>query len=241
MNLNSLPSDVPVLELSTGDMFVYLRQKYRKLYAAVEGNHQAVVLSGKSTIGHGFDHALMVAQYAAMFSESGREAEMAWVAALMHNTDRHHEPTVASQVIDGYVSLVVSEFTPDEVLVIRNAVANHSKKNDAGDSMVLRALKDGDRTANCGPVNLFRCALHNHDKPAFLLEELSVEGPSTGSTFKAPRSCFDALFFNEEWRLWLRMPKAIKMAQKHFDYLRQHQLAILEQLREVGLYPWIKA
>jgi hypothetical protein len=224
--------------LSPRDILVRNREKFRLLYEKVQANHEKVVAAGRSTIGHGFDHALMVAQYGVLVSETDRNADMAWVAGLMHNTDRHYEPEQVGTVVRHYLRIIASEFSDAELAIISDAVLCHSKRNEDSDSDVLKALMDADRLANCGPVNLFRCALHNHHLPAFVLETVALDGPAPTATFKKPGSCFDALYFNEEWRSYFRMPKAIALAGKHLDYLRQHQEDIIAQLEEAGLHPW---
>ena len=222
------------------ELFQSNKTRYQSVIAMIVQLNEIVRQCGRTLIGHDIDHDLMVGQIAALVSESVRDQEMAFVAGLLHSRDRHHGKH-APGIIDGMMQLptISRNFRGSELALIREAIKRDSEfKNNPEDSAVLKALKDGDKLANCGPVNLFRCALHNFDKPAFILEDMSTERPSPGSTFKNPQSCFDALFFNEEWRSKLQMPKAIKMGQKWFDYLQQHQRDIVAQLTEVGLLPW---
>jgi len=216
------------------EIFVNNRAKFAALYKRIEKIHSQT----KNTRGHGFDHDLLVAQYAAIIAENERVGEMAWVAGLMHSLDRHFLPDEAEMILEECIGLVSNQFTVCEPGEIRLAVHDHSKKNDPADGPVTVALKDADRLANIGPINLIRGGQHRPDIPACILESLGSRHPD--STFNNIKCCYDATFYNLEWEPMLRLPKAKEIGKKYFDYIREFQIRFAEQFREAGLHPWPK-
>jgi len=220
--------------MNNQEIFVIKRAKFVALYNRIEKIHSQT----KDTRGHGFDHDLMVAQYATIISEDERVGEMAWVAGLMHSLDRHFPHDETEIILEECINLVSSQFTVCEIEEIRMAVHNHSKKNDPTDGPVTVALKDADRLANIGAINLIRNGQHHPDIPACIPESLGGLHPD--STFKKPMNCYDATFHNLEWEAMIRLPRAREITKKYFDFIRKFQTLVVEQFREVGLYPFPK-
>src|SRR3990172_3226862 len=223
-----------VEQMDNKEIFVNNRAKFAALYKRIEKIHSQT----KNTRGHGFDHDLLVAQYAAIIAENERVGEMAWVAGLMHSLDRHFLPDEAEMILEECIGLVSNQFTVCELGEIRLAVHDHSKKNDPADGPVTVALKDADRLANIGPINLIRGGQHRPDIPACILESLGSRHPD--STFNNIKCCYDATFYNLEWEPMLRLPKAKEIGKKYFDYIREFQIRFAEQFREAGLHTWPK-
>lgn len=219
-------------------IFVRNRAKFREFYSKIEKIHAGIIAQGKSTQGHGFDHDLIVAQYGFLISEDERVGEMAWVAGLAHSLDRHFPQDEAEIIFEECISLISGQFTIGELGRIRVAVRDHSKKNNLSDGPVTVALKDADRLANIGAINLIRGGQHRPNIPACIPESLGGLNPD--STFKNVKCCYDATFYNLEWEKMLRLPKAKEVAKKYFEFIREFQNLVVEQFREAGLYPWPK-
>ena len=218
-------------------LFQAMRAKYRALYDAVKKTHEDILAAGKTTVGHGWDHDLRVAQTGALIAESPRVGEMAWCVGLMHSTDRHYGERT-EEVLHGYFALLPkNEFVVGESVMMWNALIEHSKKNSDADNPVTVALKDADRLANLGIMNLFRCGQHHPDIPACIPEYLGRVHPN--STFKKPMSCYDAVHVaNMPWEAMLRLPKAKEMGRKEFDFYRKILQRCTDEMEEVGLYPF---
>lgn len=217
-------------------LFLTLRDKYRNLYDAVQKTHEDILTAGKSVMGHGWDHDLRVAQTGALIAETSRVGEMAWVGGLMHSTDRHFGERTA-EILDGYFTLLPKgEFSDREFSWIQEAVYQHSKKNSEADNPVTITLKDADRLANLGALNLIRGGQHRPNIPTCIPAYLGRKHPQ--STFRDPMSCYDALWGNLEWEGMLRLPKAKEMGKKFFDYYRDFMQRCVEEMAEVGLFPF---
>ncbi|MFZ2621000.1 MAG: HD domain-containing protein [Minisyncoccia bacterium] len=216
--------------------FVVMRAKYKALYDAVKKTHEDIVASGKTTMGHGWDHDLRVAQTSALIAETPRVGEMTWVVGLMHSTDRHFG-SETSEVLDRYFGLLpVGEFRNDELMFMREALMEHSMRNSDADNPVTVTLKDADRLSNMGALNLIRGGQHRPNIPACIPKYLGRKHPQT--TFRNIQSCYDAIWFNLEWEDMLRLPKAKEMGKPYFDYYRDFMSRCVEEMQSVGLYPF---
>jgi len=207
-----------------------LIEKYRSfIHLACEMHKHALGVQG-----HGLDHDLMVAGYCLLITEDQRTGELAWLAAFMHSIDRNcKNPVNAFNIM---IHILEEEDMADyELKMIIDAAKNHFKPNSATDSAVLVTLKDADRLANIGPLNLIRCGQHRKDLPAITLGVFDLHPQST---FKSPKSALDCIFYNLEWEDMLRLPKAKKLAKKYFDYYRKFLELNRIQFAEVGLDIW---
>ena len=218
-------------------IFVAMRTKYRPLYEAVKKTHEGILAAGKTTMGHGWDHDLRVAQTDILIAEDPRVGEMGWCVGVMHSADRHYGEQT-EEVLRGYFALLPKgEFAVEEHVMMWNALIEHSKKNSDADNPVTVALKDADRLANLGALNLIRCGQHHPDIPACIPEYLGRVHPE--STFRNLKSCYDAIsVVNLEWEAMLRLPKAKEMGKPYFDYYRDFVKRCAQEMEEVGLYPF---
>ncbi len=218
-------------------VFDTMRKKFARLYNKVKQNHEDLLLSGQGNRGHGFDHDLMVAQYAAIIADDLQVAEMAWVAAMMHSADRGYEPHITAVIIEEYLSLLPKGgFSSSDLILIREAVVGHSEMNSDLDNPVTIVLKDADRLANIGAINLIRGGQHRPNIPACIPETVGHLHPE--SSFKRPMSCYDTTFYILEWEKMLRTPKAKELGKQYFDFVRRFQVLVVHQQAEVGLWPW---
>lgn len=219
------------------EIFTYMVEKYHGLYLEVKKTHDNIATLRKSNHGHGLDHDLTVAQYSAIITEDERVGEMAWVAGLMHSADKHFSGEKERLLIDQYFSLLPKgEFDNEELKMMREAIAEHSKLNSPLDNPVTIVLKDADRLANLGAINFIRCGQQRPDIPACLLEFMDRLHPQ--ATFREPMSCYDMTFYNLEWEEMLRMPIAMALGRKYFYFIRNFQQMAREQVEYLGLYPW---
>ena len=216
------------------DKFLLMVETYRPLFNETVRFYKKMENEGTSTHGHGLDHDLMVANYSLIITESGRDGALAWVAAMLHSIDRHCGDRMTEEVNRRF-DPVRHLFDSEEIMAIMEAVENHSKRNDPHDGPVTVIIKDADRLANVGALNLIRGGQHRPNIPACRLETIGRLHPK--STFKEPMSCYDATFFNTEWWDMLRLPKARLIGEPHFEYTRQFRDMVESQFAEVGLDP----
>ncbi|MFA6554299.1 MAG: HD domain-containing protein [Candidatus Paceibacterota bacterium] len=226
------------MKKTASDIFAQFRAKFHNLYNFVKTVHEGIIASGKSTHGHGLDHDLTVAQYGAKIAPNKRVGELAWVAGLLHSLDRHFSADETRRYVEEGLSMVAQHFTAVEIQEIRTAVEEHSKMNQDTDGIVTMVIKDADRLANLGAINLIRGGQHRPCIPAYIPETLGQLHPL--STFSRPMSCFDATFYNLEWREMLRLPMAKELGEKYFQFIKDWQALVVSQATEVGLYPWPK-
>ena len=136
-------------------VLIQMCEKYRKLVNEVQYIHRLVAFDGH----HGLDHDLMVAQYGYLIAGDARTSELAWVAGLMHSIDRLISLISKQDVqtfLDGFINCLPDSISSEEIELIVEALGEHSKLNDPDDNPVTVALKDADRLANLGFLNLIR-------------------------------------------------------------------------------------
>lgn len=214
-----------------------LAKKYQPLFNETSRFYRELRAGNQPTTGHDWDHDLFVAQYCILITPATRTGELAWIAALLHSIDRHN-PTRATEVTKSRLALIEDTLAPGECETILDAALKHNRLNDASDSDVLITLKDADRLANVGSMNLFRGGQHRPNIPACILGSMGTLNPA--STFQRPTSCYDALYYNLEWELMLRLPKAQELGRPYFDFFRQFQALALHQQKQVGLHPYVE-
>jgi hypothetical protein len=213
------------------------RKKLEQLIKKYQLYFERIVLEHKKInnhIGHSLDHTLMVAQYGVLIADDQHIGELAWLAGLMHNTDRisRFPEREIGYYLEILSSMGISNYENGR---IKNAVMHHSELNKPDDDELLIIVKDADRLANIGPLNIIRNGQHHRDIPAITL---GVCGLHPESTFKKAKSALDFIFYNLEWEEMLRLPKARAIGKKQFDYYRDFLRRNREQFAEVGLDEW---
>jgi hypothetical protein len=200
-------------------------KKYHRLIIEVE----SMLREGNQS--HGIDHSLMVAQYAAIIAEQERAGELAWVAGIIHDVCHRS----GSKDLKSLHLSPLGEFSSEELGMIYRAVRDHSKLNDANDDLVTIILKDADRLANLGLLNIIRGGQHRPEIPSMTL---GCFGLHPDSTFRKPLSCLDALHYNLEWEEMLRLPRARALGRQWFALYRYLIATNEAQFREIGLDVW---
>jgi len=201
-------------------------KKYHRLIIEVE----SMLREGNQS--HGIDHSLMVAQYATLIAEDERVGELAWVSGVIHDVCHRGRSNSLKDLLD---LVPPGEFSSGEMGMIFRAVINHSKPNDPADEPVTIVLKDADRLANLGLLNIIRGGQHRPELPAMIMGCFSLH---PGSTFKKPLSCLDALHYNLEWEEMLRLPRAKVLGRQWFALYRYLISTNEAQFREIGLDVW---
>lgn len=205
-------------------------ESYADLVDAVRRDH---VRAGKFGGGHDFTHALMVARYAVVIAEDLEIGELAWVAAICHNTDRIYHDFDERQIemmLQTYLGETDLDLGRRQLVV--QAVLKHHDLNQHEDSPVLVVLKDADRLANIGPNNILRSGQHYHMLPAY--DPRFVVSPDPEATYREPQTVLHDTLCSLEWEPWLRCPKAIALAKPYFAFYRGFKRMFEYQMREVG-------
>lgn len=211
----------------------HLFQKYQKLVQQVRYDHEQYRVN---TPGHDLLHALMVAQYAVMIAPDASIGELAWVAALLHNTDRllKNDVLVEPQVTKHLLSTPLSL---EEQKVVCRAVLEHAKRNSDDDDDVTMVLKDADRLANIGPSNILRIGQGFPHLPAVDPLHFAQDPSASYENLKSVyRNVAELVLWDSEG--WLRLPKARELAKPYFDFLRQFMKLLERQYEEVELKPY---
>lgn len=192
--------------------------------------------------GHDFLHALMVAQYAEIIAEDEHTGMLAWIAGIIHNTDRLFPKEQVKEKLHLYLNKA-TDFSSEEKGFIIEAVLNHSKLNDPKDKPVTVVLKDADKLANIGPNLIVRSGQFYHTLPAY--DPRFVEQRDPTATFREPKTVLHDISLSLEWKEkdkygsdWFRVPKAKKLSERWFERLQIFWNGFAEQLKEVNLLPY---
>ena len=204
---------------------------YPTLTAAVKADHM-----NHECGHHPFEHAVMVAQYALIIAPNAGTGKLAAVAGLIHNTDRLY-PSLSPMEIEGKLDeyLDHADFNREECLKITTAVLEHARQNVDDDEIVTICLKDADRLANISPFDVIARAARAYPNLPLVNPEF-VKTMDPQSTYRNPKTVFrDGIQSSLEWEFWLRLPKAIDLAEPYFNGLRMVQNLTMRQIGETGL------
>lgn len=221
--------------------FEHYRQLFPDLYAAVKGFHLG---SSRSNRGHGFDHDVAVAQMAAQISPDEKTAEKAWVAGLLHTTDRLVENRAElEKVLQNHLLIVRDLFTAWEIDEIYQAVLRHDQPNRLGDTLTQQVLMDADRLVNLQPLIVARAGQHYPDMPAIELQYIGKQPveqrTNPASSYGRPMNVMDDVRGVLEWehdpQFCLRIPAAIERGKEQFAYIREFLTRAEQAYAELGL------
>jgi hypothetical protein len=212
--------------MTAGQILEKMLEKYKDLFQAV----QKIRANSSYNQSHGLDHDLFVAQYGFLIADDERIGELAWVAGILHSLDRLTDDAGIFYILFMYLP---DSITSEERRLIVDALCDHSKLNHPDDNPVTVVLKDADRIANIGPLDLIRLGQQRHDILPIIIGY--CDEPSPGSTFKNHGCAWDAIHYNCEWRKMLRCKKAIEMSKPLFDFFEFCITLQTNQLRELGL------
>lgn len=215
-----------------------LTRKYSLLATRVREDH--ITIAGGVAKGHDFLHALAVAQIGAKIAPNKKIAELAWVAGIIHNTDRIFpaEKDIRG-ILREYLSL--TDIVGEDRETVIDAVLEHDKINNPHDSLVTIVLKDADRIVNLGLSVLPRSGQAFPKLP--IVNPKFLNGPDPESTYQSPKTCWDDIWRALEWgngpesdpRVCIRLPRAQKLAKPRVNRLRKVLGSIRKEVEECGL------
>lgn len=214
------------------ESFNSYRKKFSALYGAVKSMHEASPYRHR---GHGFDHDVAVAQMAVLIAPTPRLAEMGWVAALIHSTDRLTEVGGCPAQLREYLGLLpMNFFSDEEIEEIYLAVLEHSEKSPLHRSPTQEILQDADKLINLQATVLIRSGQFRSKIPA--IEFPYVEKTNPASTYHAPKSVLDGCRISVyEYPQLISTQKGKELASVYVERFRQYEQQILEDHRLLGL------
>lgn len=189
--------------------------------------------------GHGFDHAYAVASNCLKIAD-GEAAELAWVSAICHNTDRHYGEENVRPMMERYLSL--TGFNGPQKRVVTEAVLNHSHRPGPNDELITVILMDSDKLANIDLTVLIRASQFRPNDPILDLRypDATVKNRPPGTHYKNPGSILMDMAGCLEWEEpgWFRNLRAMELAKPKFELLRHMYTNIVAQTKEVGLFDY---
>ncbi len=183
--------------------------------------------------GHCFYHCYAAANMCLTIAPNRKIAELAWVAAMLHNIDHIFGKNVVQWYINRYLDL--TPLCKPERAIILDAVLKHGDFNYSTDGIVLRVLKDADMIVNMGLTVAMRSARFRPTTPLFNPRFLMRRDPS--ATFKEPGTILQNLNHVLAWWEdgWIRLPKSKPIARRRYKALRAYVNELTRQLVEEGL------
>ena len=175
--------------------FAEYYNRFRTLCETVEADDLA---SEHPHSGHGFwDHDCAVAMKAARLSPDDDTAQLAFVAGIIHSTDRKVAEGDLDTTIDRYLGL--TDLSPDDCNLIKEAVARHMEFKDKDvetRSYVQKSLMDADKLINMELSLVIRSGQFQPTIPVVELEYIDLRAPGArynnpASTYRKPSSVLE--------------------------------------------------
>lgn len=212
--------------------------RYGPLITAVRADHRE---QGAIGGGHDFFHALRVAGRVLNFVEDPIIAELAWVAAICHNTDRIYGDVFKEMALSRYKEIFLDVFPEAKWGFIEDAIHKHSGPNDVDDSPVLIALQDADRIVNLEPDLPMRSGAHYHRLPVANPRFIRECDPE--ATYRDPKTVLHDVKCSLDWvaeegPVAIRTPKAREIALPLAEHFRRGVELLAECVADAGLDPY---
>lgn len=214
--------------------FEEYRQSFPKFYEAVKHAHANAPLPHR---GHGLDHDVTVATYAARIAPNRRFADLGWIAGMIHSSDRmigredRHKVELFMRELVAF--LPEGKFEIREIDDVVEAALRHMEKNQPDQSPVQVILMDADRLANLMAGVIIRSGQFNATIPALELKHLGSPNPE--STYRVPCSVVDDLRGCIEWKNWFRTEMGKKLSRPLVRRLELYLRTIEQEYWEIGL------
>jgi hypothetical protein len=217
--------------------FDHYRDLFAVLYGMVKTEH---TISPRPHAGHGLDHDAAVAMMGILLAGTDETAaEMVFVAALVHSTDRFVEEGHLDATLNLYLSLLpIGHFNDTQVAEIKEAVLRHTEFKDR--DLETRKptqclLMDADKLVNLNLLLVARSGQLQPNIPA--IEMQFVGGRNPLSTYRKPTSIIEDLHGSLEWLEpgWLHSPTARVRADVLGAKLRQYIEDAEAMFVELGL------
>lgn len=202
--------------------------------------------------GHGFDHAIVTAQYCPLIAPP-ELADPSWMAAICHNPDRLFPEESKEQIrarVEGYLQKGIwygQDSLPQVFYMIVEAVMEHPNWPSPEDNPVTIILKDADKLGNLDTQVLVRAGQFRPQIPMIDLRYLDPKVRPPGTSFPNPGSIWWDMQGVLEWEgntkegiPWIRTPKARELAKPMFAEIRRYTEGLERPYRNLGLlpYPW---
>ncbi|MBI4085868.1 MAG: HD domain-containing protein [Candidatus Liptonbacteria bacterium] len=210
-----------------------LGKEFHLLLARVSRDHKTRV----KKVGHHHDigHTFRVANTALKIAPDKKTARLAWLAAILHNTDRLFGNRNTPRILKAH--LQKTPLTASEKEIVFRAVMNHTKKNDPNDDRVTVTLKDADRIADFGAIVLLRIGQYYHNRSLFDF----VSPMRLKNSFGKEKTAVEDLTYVLEWTekpsVKIRLLKAKHISKPGAEFMRQALNDIMRQLKSIGMYP----
>ena len=215
--------------------FLELREKYRQFYNAVYQHHRT---AERPHQGHGMDHDVTVAQLCLRISPNEHIEKLAWLAGILHSTDRTVErgnTGKVAELVEGFIQLLPDSVSSYVRALIHDAVMRHAEMNRDDQTLVQQVLMDADRLANLQAAVIMRCGQHYSKVPALELEWLGEMNPN--STYNEPCSVLDDVRGNVKGYMpQFRLQKAIKLAEFYKERNEKYVIEVQGDYRMLGLH-----
>jgi hypothetical protein len=214
--------------------------RFMPLFEAVEADDLA---STKPHSGHGFwDHDVVVAMMATLIALNPRTGDMAFIAGLIHSTDRKVENDKIDETLDRYLQLVTSDFSPSELALIKEAVMRHDEfkeENVETRSLVQKTLMDADKIINLETLVIVRSGQFQPFIPAVEPQWIGRKDDGArynnpASTYREPTSVLEVLRGCVEWAEpgWIHFEKSQRrvdtLAKKLQDFIDDAERIYIE-------------
>ncbi len=185
--------------------------------------------------GHGLDHDVTVAQFAALVAPTERLGEKGWVAGMLHSSDRIVGKEKFGDQTKEFLGLLPKDyFSRIEIDQIYEAVIRHGEKFTIADNETHAVLQDADKLGNLGMSVFIRGGQFRPNIPAF--DFLYLEKNNPGSTYHEPQSVLDAVRITiSEYRDTFNFAKSREIAHIYIKDLEMCVQKIKENAEEIGL------
>lgn len=227
------------VEMKRAKSFTYLLpslgKEFNTLLSRVSRDHKTRLKKVGSH--HDIGHTFRVANAALKIAPDKKTARLAWLAGILHNTDRLFRNKNTPRILKAH--LQKTPLTSHEKEIVFRAVMNHSKKNDPRDDNVIKTLKDADRIADFGAIVLLRIGQYYHNKPLFDFVSPLTRDPN--SSFGKEKTAVEDLTYVLEWTekssVRIRLPKSKHISKPGAAFLRQALEDIMRQLKSIDMHP----
>jgi hypothetical protein len=183
--------------------------------------------------GHGLDHDVLVAEFAAYICPDPAYTDMVWVSGILHSLDRVVGDEAAPQAIRDALEIVRTDFTEEQRAEILEAVLRHSELNRDDQSFTQIVLMDADRLANLQMATPIRAGQFRPSIPPLETEYLDTMNPA--STYREPKSILDDLRHVLQWVDWLRTPRGKELGQEAGKDIRLYLELVTKSYKLLGL------
>ncbi len=211
----------------------FLGKEFEILLSRVSHDHKTRLK--KVGYHHDIGHTFRVANTALKIAPDKKIARLAWLAGILHNTDRLFGDKNTPRILKAHLQKTL--ITAHEKEIVFRAVMNHMKKNDSKDNLVLKTLKDADRIADFGAIVLLRIGQYYHNRPLFDFISPMHSKNSFGKEKTAVEDLMYVLEWTEKPSVKIRLPKSKSISKPGAAFMRRALNDIMRQLKSIDMHP----